>query len=443
MDGHLGWQLFLQFVLIALNAIFACAEIAAITINDLRLEKLAAGGDARAMRLRRLMDQPARFLATIQVAITLSGFLGSAFAADNFAARITAWAVSLDAGLSAKLIHTLSLVVVTLVLSYLTLVLGELVPKRVAMRYAEKVALTLSGVVNFIAKIFRPIVWLLTTSTNGILRLLGIDPDEEAAAVTEEEIRMLVDVGSEKGTIDPDEKLFIQNVFEFDDTTAEEIATHRTEVAMLYMDDSPEEWDAMIRETRHTLFPVCGETADDIIGILDSRDYFRLTDFSREGVLKIVREPYFVPSSVKADVLFRNMKAGNRRFAIVLDEFGGMEGVITINDLVEELVGELENEAGDVQALADGKWRAVGSASLDDITNATGVSFPGEEYDTLGGLIFSQLDSIPEDGTTFEVEIQGLIISVTDVRDHRVMSADIARKVEGEESPDAEMVQAK
>jgi putative hemolysin len=429
MDGHIGWQLTLQLVLILLNAVFACAEIAVITINDARLEKLAATGDARAVRLKRLTDQPARFLATIQVAITLSGFLGSAFAADNFAERITAWASALNSNLSAQFIHTLSLVVVTLVLSYLTLVLGELVPKRVAMRHAEKVALALSGIVSFIASLFKPVVWLLTASTNGLLRLFGIDPNEEDEAVTEEEIRMMVDVGSEKGTIDPDEKTFIQNVFEFDDTTAGEIATHRTEVAMLYMDDTPEEWDAEIRETRHTIFPVCGETADDIIGVLDSRDYFRLTDFSRESVMKIVREPYFVPSSVKADVLFRNMKAGNRRFAVVLDEFGGMEGVITINDLVEELVGELESEAGDVEKLSDGRWRAVGSASLDDITAATGVEFPDEEYDTLGGLIFSQLDAIPEDGAKFEVEIDDLVIMVTDVRDHRVMSADIERKI--------------
>ncbi len=429
MDGHIGWQLFLQLILISLNAVFACAEIAVITINDARLERLATGGDPRAARLKRLTDQPARFLATIQVAITLSGFLGSAFAADNFAERITAWISGMNVNISASLVHTLSLVAVTLILSYLTLVLGELVPKRVAMRHAEKVALALSGVVSFIARVFKPIVWLLTASTNGILRLFGIDPNEEDDAVTEEEIRMMVDVGSEKGTIDPEEKTFIQNVFEFDDTTAGEIATHRTEVAMLYLDDTPEEWDAEIRETRHTIFPVCGETADDIVGVLDSRDYFRLTDFSRESVMKIVREPYFVPSSVKADVLFRNMKAGNRRFAIVLDEFGGMEGVITINDLVEELVGELESEAGDVEKLADGKWRVVGSASLDEITAATGVEFPDEEYDTLGGLIFSRLDSIPEDGTQFEMEICDLIIQVTDVRDHRVMSADIERRL--------------
>lgn len=428
MDGHIGWQLTLQLILILCNAVFACAEIAVITINDARLEKLATAGDVRATRLKKLTDQPARFLATIQVAITLSGFLGSAFAADNFAARITAWVSATHPDISAHLVHTFALVVVTIILSYLTLVLGELVPKRVAMHHAEKVALALSGLVSFIASLFKPIVCLLTVSTNGMLRLFGIDPNEEEDSVTEEEIRMMVDVGSEKGTIDPEEKTFIQNVFEFDDTTAGEIATHRTEVAMLYMDDTPEEWDAEIRETRHTLFPVCGETADDIIGVLDSRDYFRLTDISRESVLKIVREPYFVPSSVKADVLFRNMKAGNRRFAIVLDEFGGMEGVITINDLVEELVGELESEAGDVEILSDGKWRAVGSASLDDITAATGVEFPDEEYDTLGGLIFSQLDAIPEDGAKFQVEIGNLIITVTDVRDHRVMSADIEKK---------------
>ncbi|MGI6238584.1 MAG: hemolysin family protein [Christensenellales bacterium] len=433
MDGHIGLQLLLQLFLILLNAIFACAEIAVISINDARLEKLASTNDVRAVRLKKLTDQPARFLATIQVAITLSGFFGASLAAENFAQRITAWATALNLGLNASVIHAASLVIVTFIVSYVTLVFGELVPKRLAMRNSEKLALAMSGLITAIAGLFRPLVYLLTASTNGILRLLGVDPDDEEAHVTEEEIRMMVDMGNLKGTIDHDEKTFIQNVFEFDDMTAEEIATHRTEVAILYMDDTPEEWDALIRERRHTLFPVCGETPDDIIGILDTRDYFRLTDFSRESVMSIVKEAYFVPASVRADVLFRNMKRESKAFAIVLDEFGGMEGVVTINDLVEELVGDLESDELDIEKLSEGRWRAAGSASLDDITLATGVAFPEDEYETLGGLIYSRLDSIPEDGTKFELEIDGLIIMVTDVRDHRVVSADIEKKIEAAE----------
>ncbi|HEX3023389.1 MAG TPA: CNNM domain-containing protein, partial [Lachnospiraceae bacterium] len=237
------WQIILQIILIALNAIFACAEIAVISMNDNKLAKLASQGDKRALRLTALTSQPARFLATIQVAITLSGFMGSAFAADNFSDRLVSGLVNMGVTIPESTLNSISVIIITLILSYFTLVFGELVPKRVAMKKAEKLALGMSALVSSISRIFAPIVWLLTTSTNGLLRLLGIDPNEEDEEVTEEEIRMMVDAGSEKGTIDNDEKELIQNVFEFDDLTVEEICTHRTEVSLLWMDESMEQWE--------------------------------------------------------------------------------------------------------------------------------------------------------------------------------------------------------
>lgn len=265
---------------------FACAEIAVISFNDNKLARLAEQGDKRAVRLARLTSQPARFLATIQVAITLAGFLGSAFAADNFSDMLTEWLVGLGVSLPASTLDTISVVLITIILSYFTLVLGELVPKRVAMRKAEALALGMSGLISFISKLFAPIVWLLTISTNALLRLIGIDPNADDEEVTEEEIRMMVDAGREKGVIDEEETEIIQNVFEFDDITAGELATHRTDIALLWTDETMEQWTATIHESRHSRYPVCDESVDNVVGVLNAKDYFRLDDKSRENVME-------------------------------------------------------------------------------------------------------------------------------------------------------------
>ena len=430
MDNTLALMLLLQVILIALNAVFACAEIAVISMNDNKMAKMAAVGDKRALRLVHLTNQPARFLATIQVAITLSGFLGSAFAADNFSDRLVKWLVGIGVGLPAKTLDTLSVIVITIILSYFALVFGELVPKRVAMRKAEPLALAMSAFISFIAKIFAPIVWLLTASTNGILRLLGIDPNANDDEVSEEEIRMMVDVSSEKGGIDRDEKEFIQNVFEFDDLTAGDIATHRTEITLLWLDESMEEWDKTIHESRHSLYPVCNETVDNIVGVLKAKDYFRLHDKSREAVIEeAVKPAYFVPESVKADVLFRNMKRTRNRMAVVLDEYGGISGIVTMNDLVGQLVGDFDDEddaeveAPVIERLDSKTWKIQGSAPLEDVEEALGVTLPSDEYDTFGGLIFGAHGVIPEDGSNFDIETNGLVIKVIEISDHRVKKA--------------------
>lgn len=427
MKDSMLFMILLQVFLILLNAVFACAEIAVISVNDAKLAQLAAAGDRRAVRLARLTSQPARFLATIQVAITLSGFLGSAFAAENFSDRLVSWLVGLGVGVPAATLDAAAVVIITLILSYFTLIFGELVPKRVAMGKAEALALGISGLISAIARLFAPIVWFLTVSTNAVLRLLGIDPNAEEEAVSEEEIRMMVDVGSQKGTIDHEEKQFIQNVFEFDDLTAGEIATHRTDLTILWMEESMEEWAHTIRESRHTRYPVCGESADDVVGILNTQDYFRLTDQSRETVLERAVEPaYFVPERVKADVLFRNMREEGRAMAVVLDEYGGMTGILTLSDLVEQLVGELgqeETEEPLIQVVEPGTWKVRGEAPLEEVAQTLGVSLPCREYDTFNGLVFGALAVIPQDGDTVEVETQGLCIQVTHIRNHQVESA--------------------
>ena len=428
-DVPLGWQLLFQLILILLNAVFACAEIAVITINDSKVTRLAAGGDKRAVRLAKLTRQPARFLSTIQVAITLSGFLGSAFAADNFAARITDWLIGLGVGMNPGTLNTLSVITVTIILSYFTLVLGELVPKRLAMKKAEKLALGMSGFISVMSVIFKPVVSLLTASTNGLLRLFGVDPNAEEEEATEEEIRMLVDVGSQKGTIDHSEMEWIQNVFEFDDISAGEISTHRTDLSFLWMEDDDEKWKKTIKESRHTLYPICGESVDDIVGILNTKDYFRLQDKSRQSVLENAVSPaYFVPESIKADTLFRSMKESRNHFAVVLDEYGGMVGVVTMNDLLEQLVGDLDDDDSvavlpEIVPLGDHKWAFLGAVSLDDVEETLGMELPVDDYDTFGGFVLGTYGSIPEDGAHIEVDYENIQIREIIIKERRVVRA--------------------
>ncbi len=434
----------LQIVLIALNAIFASAEIAVLSISDTKLERMAEDGNKKARRLFRLTREPARFLATIQVAITLSGFLGSAFAADNFSEPLVDWIVSLGVGIPRSTLDTIALILITLILSYFTLVFGELVPKRVAMKRSEQMALGISGLISGISVIFKPIVWLLTISTNGVLRLLGIDPNETDEEVSEEEIRMMVDAGSEKGAIDREEQEFIQNVFEFDDRTAGEIAVHRTEVTILWIEDSMEQWEKTIHESRHTLYPVCEESADNIIGILNAKDYFRIEDRTRENVMEnAVRAPYFVPETIKADVLFRKMKKTRNAMSIVLDEYGGMEGIVTLNDLIEQLVGDLgedtpEEEAAEphIEQLAENTWAILGNVELREIEQTLDVELGQEDVDTFSGLVFAQLDMIPKDGEQdISLDFAGLQLHITRIEDHQISYATVTKPAETTEEP--------
>lgn len=423
-------QILLQIILIGLNAVFACAEIAVISMNDTRLEQLTAKGNKRAIRLSKLTSQPARFLATIQVAITLSGFLGSAFAADNFSENLTSWFLRIGVPIPEKTLDTISVVLITVILSYFTLIFGELVPKRVAMKKTEQLALGMANLISVLAQLSAPIVWVLTASTNGVLRICGIDPAAEEDEVSEEEIRMMVDAGSRKGVIDTEEKEFIQNVFEFDDLAVGEFATRRKDLVILWQEETMEQWDKLIHESRHTRYPICGETVDDVVGILNVKDYFRLKNKSRENIMRnAVQPPFFVPEGIRADVLFRQMKESRNHFAVVLDEYGGTEGIVTINDLLEQLVGDLEDEDSPkekpegMEQIDNITWKIYGNMPLDKVAEMLQETLPVEEYDTFSGFVFATYGSVPEDGSKIEVQTEKMQIIVTKICEHQVEEA--------------------
>ena len=446
MNSSLIFLLLLQAVLIFLNAVFASAEIAVLSINETKLERMAQEGNNRAKRLFRLTREPARFLATIQVAITLSGFLGSAFAADNFSEPLVDWILSLGVNIPRATLDAAAVIVITLVLSYFTLIFGELVPKRIAMKKPEQLAMGISGLVSGISIVFKPVVSFLSISTNLVLRLCGIDPNEEEEKVSEEEIRMMVDVGSEKGTIDHQEKEFIQNVFEFNDIMVESIATHRTDVTILWMEEDLDSWAETIHNSRHTHYPVCDGSPDNVVGVLNAKDYFRLEDKSRENVLQNAVYPaYFVLETTKADVLFKNMKANKKSMAIIIDEYGGMTGIVTLYDLIEELVGDLEDEPLEyknddpyIEKVDENTWQVKGNVELEDIEEALNVDIASAEFDTFTGLVFEELGRIPEDGEQdINLKIQDIQVHISSVKDHQIEKAEI--KISAKEEKDAEV----
>lgn len=430
MDYSIRFLLLLQGALIALNAVFASAEIAMLSINEAKLKRMSKQGNSRARRLLLLTQEPAKFLATIQVAITLSGFLGSAFAADNFSEPLVDWVLSFGIPVPRATLDTIAVILITLILSYITLIFGELVPKRIAMKKAESLALNLSGMIYAISIVCKPIVWFLSLSTNLVLRLCGIDPNEAEPPVSEEEIRMLIEAGSEKGTIAEQEKEFIQNVFEFNDTIVGEIATHRTDVVMLWLEDDISVWAKTIHENRHTHYPVCDGSPDHIIGILNTKDYFRLPNQTKDTILSTAMQPaYFILDTMKADAVFRSMKAEKHEMAVIVDEHGGMVGVVTLFDFIEELVGTFEpctaqNSAPSIEPINAHTWQISGNLALCEIEAATGIRIAAQNHDTITGLVFHTLGMIPDEGTqNIDLEIQNMNIHITNISGHQIQSA--------------------
>lgn len=434
MDPIWG-QLLLQVVLIAINAFFASTEIAVISLNANKLKRQAEEGDRKAAQMMKMVEKPEGFLSAIQIGITLAGFLGSAFAADNFAARMSRWMIE-EQGvtMSPSALNAICVILVTLILSYFTLVFGELVPKRVAMQQPEKVARSSAAIVYALSIIMKPIIWLLSASTNAVLRIMRIDPNAKEDEVTEEEIRLMVDIGEEKGTILADEREMIENVFEFNNQTAKEVMTHRIDVTAIPLDDPFKDIVETIASSGLSRIPVYEESVDEIIGVLNAKDF--LLNAQRKNpkpLMQLLRPPYCVPESVHTDVLFRNMQRMKTHFAVVVDEYGGTSGIVTMEDLIEELVGDIYDETDpleeqDIVRMGENLWRVAGDVPIDTLADALSTTIPEDEkYDTLGGLVFSKLSEIPEDGATPVVTADGLRIQVEKVEDRRVEWAFVSK----------------
>ncbi len=423
------FALLLQIILICVNAVFAGAEIAVVSMNGATLQARAEEGNRKAKVLMRLVENPSRFLATIQVAITLAGYLGSAYATDSFADPLVDLLHSWNVPISEGTLRSFCPLVITLIMSFFSIVFGELVPKRIAMQNKEKVSYALSGTLSFISKAFAPLVWLLTNSTNLVLRLCRIDPEEEEE-VTEEEIRMMVSQSLSQGQIEQDENAMIQNIFDFNDVTLDEICTHRKDVTGLDLEDDLDVWVEKINQTSYDCYPVYKESQDQIMGVLDAKKYLRMANRTKEEVLKkTVLKPLFVLEGMKADHLLLKMKQTKTTFAIVLDEYGGFVGVVTLKDLLVLLVEDLEeeghsNESEGIVLLEDHTWRIQGDAMVEDVNKILGLQLSDEEYDTFSGYVLDALGgTLPDSNTCFDIKTQDMMIKARMGNDHRVEEA--------------------
>lgn len=422
-------QLLLQLVLIAVNALFAATEIAVISLNETKVRRMAEGGDRKAAKMLRMVTEPTGFLSTIQICITLAGFLGSAFAADNFSDKLVNWLIN-DcevSGVSPSALDTISVIIITLVLSYFTLVLGELVPKRIAMKRSESIARTVSGLMIAMTAALRPIIWLLTVSTNGVLRLCGIDPEDNAEEVSEEEIIMMLDEGEEAGSIESGEKELIKNVFSLNDTTAEDVMVHRSQVAFLKRDDARTTLLNEIAESGYSRFPVYGENIDDIVGILYAKTYLTAQSRGERCEMKdFLMPPRFVHASTHINRILLDMQREHAHMAVVVDDYGGVIGIITLEDILEELVGEIWDESDEVieniRERSDGSYDINGSTRLSDMCESIGCSIDSEA-DTVGGWATEMLGGIPESGESFECGGMHVTVESTDKR--RVLKVNV------------------
>ena len=448
-------QLIFQLVLIMINAFFAMTEVALISTNKIKLKKMADEGDNISKKLVNISEDPSEFLSTIQIGITFANFIASAFAADGLSAYLADFIYNTlnIRVLSYDMMSTASLILITIILSYFTLVLGELVPKRIAMQKPMEVARFACIPVSAISTVVKPAVKFLSLSTNLVLKVMRIDTNEEEDSITEEEIRMMLEIGNTGGTINSDEKEWIDNVFDFSDSSVREIMTHKSEVVGIYTDDSLIEIEEKIHETGYSRYPVYGENDNDIKGILYAKDFFAevYSCFAKENndssfsinkdmsvnnkdvvinkndlnIMDNLRKPYFIPDSMSSLLLFKNMQKNNTHIAIVINEYGENIGLITMEDLLEEIVGNIYDEYDECDdedvKISETTWKIKGSTSLDDLSDKFNIDFPGDlDYDTISGLILEKIQRIPNDGEKFEIEAFGMKIKVEKVESRKI-----------------------
>lgn len=420
-------ELVLLFILILANAYFAAAEIAFISLNDAKLDLQVKEGNKKAKSIKKILDNPSKFLATIQIGITFAGFLSSAFASEAFASELAPILHGWIPALSLEVWNSISIVLITIILSYFTLILGELVPKRIAMKYYEKIAFGTVGVIKTIATFTAPFVKLLTFSTNVVSKLFGVSETEEET-VTEEEIRMMVDVGEEKGIIEKEEREMINNVFEFNDTVVSEIMVPRTEIYAVDMNLSISKVIEEITnddDFRYSRIPVYDETIDEIKGVVYIKDILLSTKNKNVKIKNLVKDAYYVPETKPVNELFEELRKNRLQIAIVVDEYGGTAGVVTMEDILEEIVGEIYDEYDEVkmvyEKIDENTYILNGSMSVSEVEKVLDVTIPEGDYDTISGYLVEELGRIPSEKEKPVIETPTVVYKVEKTKDMRII----------------------
>ena len=419
-------QLIVLVILIALNAYFAASEIAFISLNDAKIEKQAKEGNKKAKQIEKMLKTPSKFLATIQIGITLAGFLSSAFASETFADMMAPALYNVFPIISQGAWKSISIIVITIILSFFTLVFGELVPKRLAMKHYEKISFATIGVIRAISIITAPFVKLLTVVTNGISKIFGVGENEEET-VTEEEIKMLVDQGEEKGTIKEEERELINNVFELNDITVSEIMRHRKDIFAVDINISLNELleELSDEEYRYSRIPVYDETIDEIKGILYVKDVLKNINKKNFKVKNVVKEAYFVSQNRLINEVFKELQKNKKQIAIIVDEYGGTAGLVTMEDILEELVGDIydeyDKEELEYEKIDDNTYILSGSMTIYDVNKLLKANIPEGDYDTISGFLQDKLKRIPEDEETPVIETKEVTYKIEEYEDKRIL----------------------
>ncbi|WP_434296413.1 hemolysin family protein [Clostridium sporogenes] len=431
--NNIGMQLFLILILIIINAFFSSAEMAIISLNKNKLNTIiddATEGNAstnkvkKAKILLKLLKEPSKFLATIQVGITLAGFLASASAATSISKYIEIFFKRLNIPKSSSV----ALFLTTLLLSYLTLVFGELLPKRIALGNSEKIALFSIKPIIIFMKISLPFVNILTYSTNFLLKILGIDYKNLEEKISEEEIKKMIDLGEETGVFNSTEKEMINSIFDFDNTLAKEIMTPRTSVFAMDINDSPKRLINNMLEERYSRVPIYEDDTDNIIGILHIKDMFSIINkenIKKEDLINILRVPYFIPETKAIDSLFKEMQTNKSYISILIDEYGGFSGIVTMEDLIEEVMGNIfdeydEDNTEEIIKIDANTFLLDASITIDNLNEKLNLELPSENFDTLGGFILDITGAIPKCNVSSQIEYNNLIFKIEKVSNNRI-----------------------
>ena len=424
-------QIAILVILIGLNAFFAASEIAFIALNDTKIEKQAKEGNKKAKQIEKMLETPSKFLSTIQIGITLAGFLSSAFASDAFASKL-APVLNNMIPIGISIWQNISILIITIILSFFTIVFGELVPKRLAMKHYEKIAFATIGIIRTISIITAPFVKLLSVTTNAISKIFGVGENEEEI-VTEEEIKMMVDQGKEDGTIQEDEKEYINNVFEFNDIVASEIMTHRTDMFAVDINTGANELlEEIIKDDcKHSRIPVYDETVDEIKGILYVKDIIKNIGKKTFKIKNIMKEAYFVSQNKLINELFKEMQKNKKQMAIVVDEYGGTAGLITMENILEEIVGDIFDEYDEFEEeyekIDDKTYIISGKMPIYDVNKLLNSNIPEGDYDTLSGYLQEELGRIPTDEENPIIETKELTFKIEEYEDKRIIKVKVCK----------------
>ena len=424
-------NILLIILLILLNAFFAMSEIAFVSLNDAKINKMSENGDKKAKKIVNMLKDPSKFLATIQIGITLAGFLASAYASESFANELVPFLLFIP--LSETTIRKIAIFIITMILSYFTLVFGELVPKKIAMKYYEKISFAVVGFLTFLYRATKPFVWILSSSTNAFAKLFGVDVNDEEI-VTEEEIKMMVDIGNEKGTIEEEERKMIKNVFDFNDKVAEEVMIPRIDMVALDIKTTTKELLESIGENKFSRIPIYRDSIDNIIGILNMKDLILCMDkIDKVNIFDLLRDPIFVPEKKKIQMIFTQMKSSKQNMAIVVDEYGGTAGLITMEDIVEEIVGDItdeydeEEDETNYKQIDSNTYIISGSMKIHELEELFETEIDDNDNETINGLLLTKIGKFPKEKEDLLVESGDFTFNILEYDDKKITKIKVCK----------------